>query len=162
MREKLFAAYRCFENKLYGRMLGKGYHLVAAGLLRWLLRASIAAVLCFLFYSIIIFIFKILFSSVLSSIITIFVSFFMFFFTLGLLMPTSASPVQVKQEEKTPKHDAKKNKPLWGKKKPSFGSWAWVVEQQKKEEAYHRKMAQQAQANRIAQEQMRKMINGGY
>jgi len=65
------------------------------------------------------------------------------------------------QENKLKEQPIKKSKPLWGKKKPSFGSWAWVVQQQKKEDAYQRKWAQQAEANRIAQEQMRRMINGG-
>jgi len=71
--------------------------------------------------------------------------------------------IQRKLEAKPLKSSGKDRPSIFGskKKKPAFGSWAWVVQQQKKEDAHQRKLAQQAAANRIAQEQMRRMINGG-
>jgi len=69
--KRLVAGYKDFENKLYGRMLGKGHHLFSAALVKWLLRAALAgtllALLCGLLYAIyalIVFVFKIVFIAV--------------------------------------------------------------------------------------------------
>jgi len=63
--KQIFDAYLRFENRLCGRMLGKGYHLFAVALTSWLLRAVVVGAigsmvfgLFYLVYAIVMFVFK--------------------------------------------------------------------------------------------------------
>jgi len=67
--------YMRLENKLYGRMLGKGHHLAVAALVRWLLRAAVATAffgLLYAVYVVVMFVFQILMLAIASFFITAF------------------------------------------------------------------------------------------
>jgi len=67
---------------------------------------------------------------------------------LGPVAPSTATTFEA-DKGKPIKQSIKKEKPA----KPTWGSWGWYLEQQKKENARQKNLARQAEANRICQAQ---------
>jgi len=141
--KRLFMAYKQFENKLYGNMLGKGYHLVAAGLVRWLLKTSIVTVFCGLLYTMVMLVFKIpILSIIIHVVFNGALAFGLYVFVVALTSSGKQSnSLSAKRAKKEYGHD---------KKKPS--SWAFLVEHLKKEEARRKKREREIEQLREAAE----------